>query len=980
MNGNLLRKLALAAALAGLLAVPAAAQLQAGNLYGTVIDESGQPLPGATVTLTGTAMEQVQTTDAQGNFHFLGLAPAKYTVKAGLGEHYATVEWKDVVISLGRNTEIEMELASADFGEVVNVKGDQAPLLDPHRFSLERNVPRVEMDKVPTSRDPWAVLRTAPGVLLDRINNGGNESGQQAALVGPGSSGAQTIWSLDGMVITDMSAVGSSPGYFDFDSFQEMQITTGGSDASVATGGVVVNMVTRRGTDQWRGSARYVTGDDSTQSDLNLDRGELGQAGPWNRDTAQAELKQGNRIVEAADYGAEIGGPLIDRKLWVWGSYGEQKVDLLTVSDFHDDTKIKDWNVKLNGQITPSSSATGFVWQDEKVKLGRNAGPLRPQETTWDQSGFGPSPTAWKFEDTHIFGSSFYITGMAAVVNGGFELAPEGGDKLPFLDENGIWRNSFLHVQTRRPQKQARLDASSFFGTGGLSHELRYGAGYRTVDQTTRNRWPGGGLECCGGLLLLSRDGKSSVRADYGNLFIQDTISAGRLTASVGLRYDRQGGELLDTSVEANPVFPELLPAAAFEGRDSGFEWNTLSPRVGLTWALDQRSQTLLRASYSRFADQLSTAFAGWLHPLGAPQYRYFYTTNNGGPILEPGELGPEAGQPSGNLNPFTLGLLQSNAVDPNLDAPVTDELILGVERALRPDLVVGFNTTYRRISNILEAELLVFDGDPFSQQNLGSTGRVHRRDDYVPATPLTGVLPDGQPYTASYWVLRDGVGTRNGFLLRNGDREQEFLGASLTFQKRLSNRWMATGSASWQDWTWDIPDSENQDPTDTIAGGIIDGTDVLQGSGTASGAKGNVFINSGWSYSLSGLYQVAQEKPWSFNVGAALNGRQGYPIRYARRVSRTPIADTAGVGLDVPIVGDPDAFRSPDVHMLDLRLEKELHFSGFGLTLGADLFNALNESYVLQRQSILGRTNSDHVLEVVSPRILRLGARLSWR
>jgi hypothetical protein len=978
MNGKIFRMLALV----GLLAVPAFAQLQAGNLYGTVVDVNGQPLPGATVTLAGVGAGQVQTTDANGKFRFLGLSPDTYTVKAEL-DHFVTVEWNDVAVSLGRNTELELKLASSDFGEIVDVKGEQAPLLDRHRISQERNVPRVEMEKVPTARDPWAVLRTAPGVLIDRINVGGNESGQQASYVGPGSAGAQAVWSLDGMVITDMSAAGSSPGYFDFDSFEEMQITTGGSDASVATGGVVVNMVTRRGTDQWRGSARYVAGDDSTQSDLNLDRGELGQAGPWNRGTAQADLAQGNRIVEVSDYGAEVGGPLVPQRLWAWGSYGEQKVDLLTVSDFHDDTKIKDWNVKLNGQITPSNSAIGFVWQDEKTKIGRNAGPLRPQETTWDQSGFGPSPTAWKIEDTQLVGSSFYVTGMAAVVNGGLELAPEGGDKLPFLDENGIWRNSFLHVQASRPQKQLRLDASSFFGTGGLSHELRYGAGYRTVDQSTLNRWPGGGLECCGGVLLLARDGESNVRADYGSAFVQDTLSVGNLTANIGLRYDRQGGELLDTSVAANPVFPELLPATSFQGRDSGFEWNTLSPRVGLTWALGEQGQTLLRASYSRFADQLNTTFAGWLHPLGTPQYRYFYTSNGGGPVLEPGELGPEAGAPSGNINPFTLGPLQSNAVDADLNAPITDEMILGVERALRPDLVVGFNLNYRRLRNLLEAELLVFDGDPFAPENLDSVGRVHRRDDYVPAAPLTGVLPNGQPYSTNYWVLRDGVGTRNGFLLRNGDREQEFRGASLTLHKRLSNRWMASGSASWQDWTWDIPDSENQDPTDTIAGGIVDGTDVLQGSGTASGSKGNVFINSGWSYSLSGLYQVAPEQRWSFNVGAALNGRQGYPVRYARRVSRSPIADTPGVGLDVPIVSDPDAFRSPDVHVLDLRLEKELHFSsigGMGLTLGADLFNALNESYVLQRQSILGQTNSDHVLEVVSPRIVRVGARLTWR
>ena len=92
----------------------------------------------------------------------------------------------------------------------------------------------------------------------------------------------------------------------------------------------------------------------------------------------------------------------------------------------------------------------------------------------------------------------------------------------------------------------------------------------------------------------------------------------------------------------------------------------------------------------------------------------------------------------------------------------------------------------------------------------------------------------------------------------------------------------MLRGNVSWQDWTWDIPDSENEDPTDTVGGGVVDGTEVLQGSGTVSGPKGNVFINSKWSYSLNGMYQVAPDRPWGFNVAANLTGRQGYPLRYA--------------------------------------------------------------------------------------------------
>jgi hypothetical protein len=189
----------------------------------------------------------------------------------------------------------------------------------------------------------------------------------------------------------------------------------------------------------------------------------------------------------------------------------------------------------------------------------------------------------------------------------------------------------------------------------------------------------------------------------------------------------------------------------------------------------------------------------------------------------------------------------------------------------------------------------------------------------------------------------------------------------------------MMRGNVSWQDWKWRIPDSENQDPTDGIAGGIVDGSDVLQGAGTASGPKGNVFINSKWSYSLNGLYQIAPDHAWGFNAAASLTGRQGYPIRYSRTIFRNGISDNGGTGAIVPVDSSADAFRMSDIHVVNLRAEKEFSFNQVGLVLGVDVFNALNASYVLQRQSLLQRSNSAYALEVLNPRVFRLGARLSF-
>jgi hypothetical protein len=970
------------------------AQLQTGNLYGTVTDDKGAALPGVTVTLAGGGAPQVQVTNAQGQFRFLGLGPGSYDLKAEL-EGFSTIDYPNISINIGRNTSIEVKLSAA-VEDVITVTAE-SPLLDERRISTGATVSQTELEKIPTSRDPWAVLQTTPGVLTDRINVGGNESGQQSQYVGPGSTGDQAVWAVDGVVITDMAALGSSPAYYDFDSFEEMQVTTGGSDTTMATGGVVLNMVTKRGTNEWRGTGRFYLTDDSYQSDLEFDNADLATAGAWNGNRAQTSFKQGNRIVNIKDYGAEIGGPIVKDRLWIWGSYGKQKVDLLTIADVNDKTDLETANAKLNAQIAANNSATLFALNSDKVKNGRNASPTRPQETTWDQSKFGDDPTAAKIEDTHIFSSNFYLTGLYSIVNGGFQLVPQGSPTAtPFFDPGGVWHNSFLLVQTERPQEQYKADASNFFNTGSLSHELKFGVGYRDVETTSLSRWSGVGINYSAAafganqnVLGLARDAFYTVENQYTNAYLQDTLTVGNLTANVGLRYDLQQGENKATTVAANPLVPTLLPSVSVGNFDAGFEWNTITPRLGVTYALGAELIRETRVAGPEEGLALGAGFAAWLNPLRANSYAYFYTTNPGTSTVTAGDIvDPSAGPLffSGNVNPNTGALLQSNALDPDLEPQMSDEVLLGVEHALLPEFVVGVNLTYRRISNILESDLLVFEGDQYSGANLNSTGRPHQRNDYVlcgtagyPACP-TGVLPNGQTYTINnQYFLRNGLTTRNGGFLHNGDAEQEYQGAALTFNKRLANRWMLRGNFTLSNWEWSkVPDSTREDPSPILGGGNQEGDVVLQGSGTGSGAKGGIYINSNWAYSINGLYQIMPDRPWGFNVALNLNGREGYPIPYWRRLTLPGNYNGAAEALQV--TSDPDSFRLDDIHMVDARVEKEFTFSDVGLTLGVDCFNVFNEAYVLQRNHRLGQTTSNYVREITSPRVFRVGARLSFR
>ncbi len=72
----------------------------------------------------------------------------------------------------------EMEPESSE--DVITVTAE-SPLLDQRRIATGNTVSAQELEKIPTARDPWAELKNKPGVLTDRINVGGNESGQQSS-------------------------------------------------------------------------------------------------------------------------------------------------------------------------------------------------------------------------------------------------------------------------------------------------------------------------------------------------------------------------------------------------------------------------------------------------------------------------------------------------------------------------------------------------------------------------------------------------------------------------------------------------------------------------------------------------------------------------------------------------------------------------------------------------------------------------------
>lgn len=204
-------------------------QEETGNCYVELADSEGNALLGVTVsTLTSGGAPKVQVSNTQGQVRFLSLSPDVYQMTAVL-DGFSSVEYLNVRVSVGHNTTIAAQLSSA-VEETVDV-GESSPGRAQDRG---RYVCQVELEKIPTARDPWSILSQASGVQVDRINVGGNESGQQSVFRGSGASDDENDFLVDGVQITDMAAIGNPvvDGWFRRD------------DVTKNTGGVSVNLVT----------------------------------------------------------------------------------------------------------------------------------------------------------------------------------------------------------------------------------------------------------------------------------------------------------------------------------------------------------------------------------------------------------------------------------------------------------------------------------------------------------------------------------------------------------------------------------------------------------------------------------------------------------------------------------------------------------------------------------------------------------------
>jgi hypothetical protein len=952
--------LGLAFALVAGLLPSAFAQISKGGIYGKVADQQSAVLPGATVTLTGANTGARTTTSGQGGeFRFLNLDPGTYTISVALGG-FATTQ-RTVIVSAGVSVDVSFTAKVAGVAETVTVDAE-TPVIDSKKMGTGTTVSQEELAMLPNSRDPWAFMRTVPGVQIDRVNQAGSESGQQSGFIGKGSSQADAMWVLDGIVITDPAAVGASPTYFDFDAFDEVAITTGGADVRVATGGVGINLVTKRGTNAFRGGVSGFYASEKLEAS-NLPS-EL-EGDPRLRGSDKADHAE-----QLAEYGFELGGPILKDRLWFWGSYGKQDLRIQRLSQARDKTLLKDYNAKLNFQVSSSNMLSAYWFLGDKIKLGRTNNRGLGTETAShgrDQGGLyedGNYPNGFlKIENNHVFSPSFMLNVKASHYNTGFGLVPIGGlENDEGLDiVRSIAYGSSKQYQSVRPQDTLNADASYFRG----NHEFKFGFAYRRASTNSSSLVPGTGIEARtetarGKIARIQRELVSSFKGSYNSLYLQDTFTSGRLTLQGGVRWDLQKAENAPSTAHANPLFPEILPDLVYDGAGTKIEWSDISPRAGFTYALNDSRKTLLRGNFSIFTQQLAHPDVTAVNPIGGvARVDYRWNDLNGDGFVSSREEVDIAG---GRLGvPVNAELATVNQIDLNYTAPRDLELLAGIDHELAPNFAVGATYTYRRTTHT-----------PYASY-IGVNGTDWVPCDSVSGNGYTAACQDLGPSNAA--ALGDG-----GVILSNRpDYHRSYGGIELTAVKRLSNRWMGRLGFGYNNWTESFDGTGGiQNPLPVLYDGygytafastIL--TDAKQSGGQigyfSTGSGTLYWMPSKWQLSVNGLYQIGA----GFEVAGNLYARQGY-IRPVNLTVNNTFADTVlAVG-----VGDE---RLSDVWNVDLRLAWNRSLGRARLNLSADVFNAFNSNTVLRRVDAADSSSFNRIDQILNPLLVRFGARLSF-
>ncbi|HEY7476040.1 MAG TPA: TonB-dependent receptor [Vicinamibacterales bacterium] len=987
----------------------ARAQATTGSIFGKTTDASGAVLPNVIVTVSGTGLLQPVrvATGESGAYQIPGVPIGIYRVTFTLNG-FRTLIRDGIRLTTDANAQIDARMEIGIVEAEITITAD-SPIVDTRSPKTGATFTREVLEAIPTARDPLQIMNMTPGIIMQNsneqpsgVNVAGSSSGQQMSPSFRGAGSGNTQWNMDGGTITDMSASGAAPIYFDFNAFEEIQITTGAADVSQQTGGININLITRSGSNLFKGTGQALFANKDLQSQNVTE--EL-----FNRGSTASSGVSGAPMKLIVDDGVEYGGPIRRNRLWVWGAFGYQKIDLGILGFYDtaradcnpapttfdaleknqdclkgDTTIIKNSNAKTNFQLSNSHKFQFLYQNSNKIRNARGADSDTLLEATTRQYSPGGS---WQVNGKHtwvltdrlmvenqilyvhnFFNLDFqdYDNGCAYSVGGAFPSNPGClFNTQRFVNRDlGVTGRSASASFFERPEVQARSDANYFIASAlGGDHSIKIGAAwreYRSNSYTHNGGFADARYMTRGGVFgpdsaILRRDSHTRSALTTWSAYAQDSYNRGRLRLTGGVRWDLQDDRIFSSCVPASPLAPARLAAQCTDPYDSPVDFNDIAPRLSATLDLFGDGRTAAKASYAMyFAQGVGTSSVRsntggvtltFGFPSGSNTSRW--TDANGDRIVQPEELTGTPPFPN-RYNPAT-GQLDPNVnqVDPGLKSARTREAVVGVEHELMPNVGISVDYIWRKYDRGSRDYII---------------GGV-----YPPSDVFVGPLNYTDPVsgrTSTYWQVCATCARQQGpEITRNTPNYTTFHGVEISAEKRFSHRWRASTS---------ITLSQAKDFQEL--GGYADPTNRDKTHGQDGG-------NSNIRYVFKALGHV--ELPWLINAAANLNVQDGF-IRTI--VITGPSGRFGGLNADgtpFTLPGQPNlelftrgTNRLPGFAELDLGFSRPFGFRGgrTQITVKADIFNTLNISTIRGLQNNMSQVNFDRVTAIVPPRVVRLG------
>jgi hypothetical protein len=670
-------------------AAPLSAQVTTGRLIGTVVDDGGTPLSGATLTIESPALiggPQSRVSDELGEFAFRNLAPGHYSVVAALAG-YSGQEWNRVKVPLGGAASVHVVLERASFTGEIRVV-DETPVVDPTQVHSGQVFDQRYMQASAVgsaNRSYTAIATQTAGVAGGAIGGG---------VLQPrvfGSTLGENAYFIDGMDATDPLTAYATVA-INFDTIAEIQLQTGGYEAEYgrATGGVL-NLVTKSGGNRFSGTIDIRYRDQSFQeSGEYFDTSEL--------DTSYEEIS------------LTLGGPILRDSLWFFTSY--QRIDdqfTPTGSTTTRDTRHRNYLAKLTWQIAPSWRLSGKYARDPTDVDNADASQFVLREAT---SEVDEGTTVASADLTAVLSDSLLWGATVGAYTLDSEVRPQSGDLETIGHYNyvtNLWSHNYRDQSySKNSRTDFTTDLTWFVANLGGSHEVKAGVEYSAVEQTLSSCYTGtaNGQRCVEGVAgflfrdILAGDGsalpflmdelqpryEATYSGDVSTVFLQDAWRVTRnLTLKLGLRYDTV---TYDNNEGARVA-----------------DMGELQPRIGLAWDLTGNAKNVVRASWGRFMHPgaLSIPVYATTQTAGLMRWRSCsgwvpFPEEYGGagvPISSPEEcatlassrdwayrLDSELWDPFGWIfRPSDASVDDSIYVVPGLQPTYSDELILAYER-----------------------------------------------------------------------------------------------------------------------------------------------------------------------------------------------------------------------------------------------------------------------------------------------------------